>query len=98
MKMLSVKLAKKWSGHEAGETVTVEDFTAESMVRKGYGQIVPNRPRPVVETAMAEPPVERAVAPPQIEPPTPPTPEMKDDADADASPKTTRRRGRKAGD
>ena len=70
MKMKKVFLTRQWSGHEAGETVTVEDFTAESMVRKNYGRIVTDRTStsatpPVVETATATPVAETTVATPQ---------------------------------
>jgi len=54
MKTVKVFLTREWSGHEAGETVTVEDFTAESMVRKGYGRIVTNTGRPVGKRATAQ--------------------------------------------
>lgn len=32
-----VLLTRKWSGHEAGELIEEQDYTADSMIRKGYG-------------------------------------------------------------
>jgi len=64
VKMLSVLLEKKWSGFEAGETVTVEDYTAESMVRKGYGRIVNlKKSQPKVETADGRPVLSQSNSP-----------------------------------
>ena len=66
-----ILLTQKWSGHEAGEIVTEEDFTVDSMVRKGYGQEIPeaSKPkatsRPPIETAMRTPPSETATTGPQ---------------------------------
>ena len=54
VQQVNVRLTKDWFGHEAGETVTVEDFTAESMVRKGYGRIVTETGRPVGKRATAQ--------------------------------------------
>lgn len=73
IKMLDVFLDRKWSGHEAGETVTVECYTAESMVRKGYGRIVTPAEKKKIEspgelqaeTAMLEPEAEKAVITPR---------------------------------
>ncbi|MDD4890148.1 MAG: hypothetical protein PHU85_09475 [Phycisphaerae bacterium] len=92
MKMLSVTLSKKWSGHKAGETVTVEDYTAESMVRKGYGEIVKPTPRqkPAAETTMAMPAAETAD--------NPPDPEAVDHPKAEAKPAARTWRKRKDGD
>lgn len=63
MKMLNVQLTRQWSGHAAGEIVTVEAPTAESMVRKNYGEIVKAAPpakQPAAETADAGPAPEPA--------------------------------------
>lgn len=35
-----ILLTRDWSGHKAGEIVEEWDKTVESMVRKGYGEIV----------------------------------------------------------
>jgi len=74
-----ILLARKWSGHEAGEIVEEQDFTVDSMVRKGYGvEIAPPRvkPRgrgPAAETAVAPPAAETMDATPQAEPAAKPT-------------------------
>ena len=101
MKMLSVRLTKKWSGHEAGETVTVEDYTAESMVRKGYGDLVKAAPRerPKAETTMATPPAETADNPPAPEAVAPPDGSTTtDDSDAASAAGKSGRGGRKRKD
>jgi len=72
--MLQVKLTRLWDGHAAGAVVTVEDYTAESMVRKGYGEILkapatdpaPRARGPQTETAEAPPAAETAESPPQV--------------------------------
>lgn len=78
-KMKDVLLERDWSGHKAGEVVTVEDYTAESMERKNYGRIITaaekkklEPPKEVkVETATVSPP-ENAMANPKEEKPKPP--------------------------
>jgi hypothetical protein len=85
VKMLDVFLERQWSGHEADEIVTVEDYTANSMVKKGYGRIITSAERkkiesanqpeksPEVETADAPVPAEKAVVTPKMaEKPQPP--------------------------
>ena len=75
MKTLHVELSRLWDGHEAGEVVTVEDYTARSMVKKGYGKLVKRRAktavppverRPQVETAEARPTGETMEATPAV--------------------------------
>lgn len=64
-----IRLTRLWDGHPAGEIVTEQDFTVDSMVRKGYGMELPTEADradvPVIETAMATPQAETAVAVPQ---------------------------------
>lgn len=70
MKTLNVKLIREWDGHPAGETVTVWEKTAESMVQKRYGTIVrgtPRKKRSVAQTATAKPANERADNPPTVD-------------------------------
>ena len=75
VKMSDVLLERKWSGHEAGEVVTVEDYTAKSMVRKNYGRIITASERKKiesaknrqVETAMLNPDSEDATITPDID-------------------------------
>jgi hypothetical protein len=67
-----IRLTRLWDGHPAGEIVTEQDFTVDSMVRKGYGMELPTEADradvPVIETAMATVPViETAMATPQAE-------------------------------
>ena len=71
-----ILLTRKWSGHEAGEIIEEQDFTVDSMIRKGYGTLyrgpqpsaaqkleVPGSPP--IETAMLTPPAETATTGPQ---------------------------------
>lgn len=64
-----IRLTRLWDGHPAGEIVTEQDFTVDSMVRKGYGMELPTEADradvPVIETTMATPQAETAVAVPQ---------------------------------
>jgi hypothetical protein len=64
-----IRLTRLWDGHPAGEIVTEQDYTVDSMVRKGYGVEVPPEPdkvdAPGIETAMATPQAQTAVAGPQ---------------------------------
>lgn len=74
VKMKDVLLERDWSGHEKGEIVTVEDYTAESMEKKNYGRIIKaaekRKIEPAkevkVETADTPPPAENAMANPII--------------------------------
>lgn len=69
-----IRLTRLWDGHPAGEIVTEQDFTVDSMVRKGYGkEITKEAPRsttkggkgPKVETTDAKPLAETADVTPQ---------------------------------
>lgn len=70
-------LTRLWDGHPAGEIVEEQDFTVDSMVRKGYGTEItrqePSRPRaksgrgPKAETADANPVAETADATPKTQ-------------------------------
>lgn len=83
-KMLNVLLEREWSGHEANEIVTVEDYTAESMVKKNYGKIVKAAEKKKIEaeTATAPPAPENAMANPEIKDKTkPPEKDKKGGAD-----------------
>jgi hypothetical protein len=68
MEMKKILLGRLWDGHPAGSIVEVEDYTADSMVRKGYGEIYKHLPKknPNVETADAPPSAERAVVTPEL--------------------------------
>jgi uncharacterized protein YgiM (DUF1202 family) len=66
LKMINVLLERKWSGHPAGEVVTVEDYTANSMIKKGYGHAVTTVEKKKIETA-EKPKAETATAPPSPE-------------------------------
>lgn len=83
-KMLNVELERDWSGNKAGDIVTVEDFTAESMVKKGYGRITKTieKKKEKVETSTAQLPPENMMAGPEVkEKPKPPENVKKGGAD-----------------
>ncbi len=66
-----ILLTRLWAGHPAGEIVEEQDFTVDSMVRKGYGKELPAAGEleipgnPPIETTMLTPPAETAAAGPQ---------------------------------
>lgn len=67
-----IQLIREWSGHQAGEIVEEQDFTVESMIRKGFGvpyegSRVKSHPKgPVVETTKAAPAAETMDARPRF--------------------------------
>jgi hypothetical protein len=70
-----VLLTRDWSGHAAGEIVEEWVVTADSMIRKGYGQEY-HEPRgqmrqPKAETADAQPAIETTNAAPVLDAPGP---------------------------
>lgn len=75
VKILDVFLERDWSGHKADEIVTVEDYTAHSMVKKGYGRIITpvekkkieSAKKPQVETADNPMAAEKAVVTPNAD-------------------------------
>lgn len=46
MKTKLIQLTRLWDGHPAGEIIEEADFTVDSMVRKGYGNVISARPAP----------------------------------------------------
>jgi hypothetical protein len=75
MKTKTVKLTKRWSGHEAGEVIELEAGKAGRICDKGFGIIV--KPGRRVETADAPPAAEKAVVTPKLQ--QTPTPEPSDE-------------------
>ena len=66
-KMTDVLLEREWDGHAAGQIVTVERMTADSMINKNYGRFVTSAEK---KEMLAEvQPIETADAPPQTESP-----------------------------
>ncbi len=57
-----IQLDRPWSGHTAGETLEEQDYTVDSMVRKGYGHIVP---APKKAKAEQPPALQREIITPQ---------------------------------
>lgn len=96
IKMKDVLLDRPWSGHKAGEIVTVEDFTAKSMVRKEYGSIISPSEKKKIESAR-QPKVERADAPPQAKTEVPSPPVEKAVSTPDPSAKTKEKPPEKGG-